>query len=176
LNWRWSFLRPDDASGVAVESFGQLATNDNPDANGFYTITSIEGTRNGVPILELIASGTAIPGNCDNASTCYSGDNLLRVFDWQAAQLTINGFGVALADGSYANYFFADYLVPPVYREYHSVAPFGDLPPGPEDSELNGVFRATRLAAVPAPPPLAGVLLSLAWIRRWRQRSRGLQD
>ena len=149
LTWHWSFLRGAGRYGSeAVRAFGELTTAGMPDANGFYTILSISGERNTVAITFLVPTGTATPGNCEDATTCYDVDNLLLLGGDGSAQLTGSGFGVGLADGSYANYFFADFWTPPAYAEFYSVPPFGylsDRPPVPPDSELPGVFIATQV-------------------------------
>lgn len=167
IQWRWRFERPADANGPAVLANGILLTTNLSDSSGFFTITSLAGERNGVAITSLLPAGTAIPGNCTNASTCFTGDNLLRSAG-SAPQLTSHGFGVGFADGTFANYFHASFLTPPVDMEYFSAPPFGFIPPASEDSELPGVFHATT--PVPGPLPLGGALLSLGWARRLRKR------
>lgn len=170
LSWHWSFLRPVDAEGPAVNAFGALITTDSPDLNGFYTILSVTGERNSVLINGLLPAGSVAPGNCYDSNTCYASDNLLQALHGGAAQLTGNGFNVDLADGSYANYFFANYLIPATYLEFYSVAPFAFIPPnGPQapDSELKGIFQANR---VPGPLPIAGLFIGLDWTRRLRRK------
>jgi hypothetical protein len=169
LTWNWSYVRPADPSGPAVEAFGQLITTDSPDVNDFYTITAVTGQRNAVAITSFIPTGSSIPGNCNTVSDCYESDNLVRLLGGGEGQLTTHGFGVGFADGTFANYFFASFLTPKVYLEYFSAPPFALLPPGPEDSELPGVFQAQP---VPGPLPLAGVLMGLRWSRSLRQRHR----
>jgi hypothetical protein len=153
LTWHWSFLRSAEGSGCEpTKAFGELTTTASPDANGFFTILSIRGERNNVAIISLVPTGSTTPGNCEDVTTCYEVDNLLRLSGDGLAQLTGSGFGMGLADGTYANYFFADFLIPPAYAEFYSVPPFGYLnflPPVPPDTELPGVFMATPLAQSP---------------------------
>ena len=153
LTWHWSFLRGAEASGSEPkQAFGELTTTASPDANGFFTILSIRGERNNVAIISLVPTGSTTPGNCEDATTCYEVDNLLRLRGDGSAQLTGSGFGIGLADGTYANYFFADFWTPPAYAEFYSVPPFdslNDQPPVPPDTELPGVFLATPVAQTP---------------------------
>jgi len=99
-----------------------------------------------VEITDLQPAGTAIPGN-----EPFAVDNLLSAAG-AGPQLTGNGFGYALADGTYANPFFADFRTPETYLEFFSAPPFGtgNDPIGPEDSELPVEFTA-EAAAAPAP-------------------------
>ena len=99
LEWRWSY------QGEGVTASGVFTTKDAPNADGFYEITGIKGEANGVAITGLQPAGTSIPGN-----EGYPGDNLLRT---DAPQLTMHGFGYALADGTYANPFYGDHFAPP---------------------------------------------------------------
>jgi hypothetical protein len=152
LTWHWSFLRGAGGSGSeAVRAFGELTTTDSPDTNGFFTIISIRGERNNVAIISLVPTGSTTPGNCEDATTCYEVDNLLHLSGDGSAHLTGSGFGVGLADGTYANYFFANFWTPPAYAEFYSVPPFGYLnnqPPVPPDTELPGIFLATPVSQV----------------------------
>ncbi len=172
LDWHWSFRRPADADGGAVFATGMLITTDSPDASGFYTINSVIGERNAVPISTLLPAGSVAPGNCYAVNNCFASDNLLRTLEGGGAQLTSHGFNVGFVDGSYANYFFANFLSPPAYLEFFSVPPFDFIPPtGPQppDSELKGEFKAIP---VPGPLPLAGALIGLGWTRRLRRNKR----
>lgn len=92
-NWRWSYRGEEGAAS------GTFVTKDKPNADGFYEITQITGEANGVAIASLQAPGTAIPGN-----EGYPVDNLVRT---RAPQLSVHGFGYKLADGTYANPFYA---------------------------------------------------------------------
>ena len=166
LSWQWRFDRID---APIVEASGELITSDSPDAEGWYTITGITGERNQVTITSFIPTGSPIPGNCQSVDHCYTSDNLLRPVGAKP-QLTGQGFGVGFADNTYANYFFADFWEPlPSYVEFYSAPPFGFLPPGPEDSELPGVFHASP---VPGPGPLAAAWLGWSWSRQLRRRQR----
>ena len=99
LEWRWSY------QGEGVAASGAFTTKDAPNADGFYEITGINGEMNGVAITGLQPAGTSIPGNDG-----YPVDSLVRT---EAPQLSLHGFGYALADGSYANPFYGDHFVPP---------------------------------------------------------------
>jgi hypothetical protein len=99
LEWRWTY------QGEGVAASGAFTTNDAPNADGFYEITGIKGEMNGVAISGLQPPGTSIPGNDG-----YPVDGLLRP---EAPQLSLQGFGYALADGTYANPFYGDRFVPP---------------------------------------------------------------
>ena len=106
LTWSWQY------SGAGISAAGTFTTEDMPDANGFYQITGITGTRNGVAITGLEPAGTAVPGN-----EPFAVDNLVRT---AAPQLTVHGFGFSLANGDYANPFhnesgFFEYLSVPPY-------------------------------------------------------------
>jgi hypothetical protein len=99
LEWRWSY------QGEGVTAWGSLTTKDAPNADGFYAITGVKGEANGVAITGLQPAGTSIPGNDG-----YPVDGLVRT---EAPQLSLHGFGYALADGTYANPFYGDHFVPP---------------------------------------------------------------
>ncbi len=92
LLWDWTY------SGSGVSADGTFTTADTADGSGFYQIAGITGERNGVAITALQPAGTAIPQN-----EPYAVDNLVSATD---PQLTGNGFGYALADGTYANPFW----------------------------------------------------------------------
>ena len=170
LSWQWSFRRPADAASPAVHAIGVLISTESPDASGFYTINSVMGERNSVLISGLLPAGSVAPGNCYSIQTCFTSDNLLRTIQGGAAQLTSHGFNVGFTDGTYSNYFFADFLTPPSYLEFYSAPPFAFIPPtGPQppDSELQGLFEAKP---IPAPLPIAGAFIGLGWMRRLRRR------
>jgi hypothetical protein len=96
LLWEWSY------SGDGIAASGNLTTNTTLDSDGFYEITGITGTRNGVAITALEPTGEAIPLN-----EPYAVDNLIDL----TGLLTDNGFGFELADGTYANpYYSAGYV------------------------------------------------------------------
>lgn len=98
-DWRWSY------QGEGVTASGSFTTTDTSNADGFYAITAIKGEANGVAITGLQPAGTSIPGNDG-----YPVDGLVRT---EAPQLSLHGFGYALADGAYANPFYGDHFVPP---------------------------------------------------------------
>ena len=99
LEWRWSY------EGTGVTASGELTTTDAPDADGFYTITRITGEANGVAITGLQPAGTAIPGNAG-----YPVDNRVS---GRPPYLSNDGFGFALADGTFANPFYAAHFAEP---------------------------------------------------------------
>ena len=96
-DWRWSY------QGEGVAASGVLTTKDTPNADGFYEIIGIKGEMNGVAITGLQPAGMSIPGNDG-----YPVDSLVKT---QAPQLSLHGFGYALADGTYANPFYGDHFV-----------------------------------------------------------------
>jgi hypothetical protein len=63
-----------------------------PTAKGYYKITGITGSRNGVAIISLERAGEAIPGNPG-----FPVDNLVNA----SGRLTGHGFGFKTADGNY---------------------------------------------------------------------------
>jgi hypothetical protein len=106
LEWKWSYL----AEGVSAS--GVLTTKDTPNADGFYEITGITGEANSVAITGLQPPGTSIPGNDG-----YPVDDLVRV---EGPQLSLHGFGYALADGTYANPFYGAHFAKPDYYAFFS--------------------------------------------------------
>ena len=155
----WSF----SYSGAGISASGSLTASDTPDGAGFRQVTGISGQRNGVAITGLTPTGTAIPGN-----EPFVVDNLLS---GAATQLTGDGLGFSLADGSYANVFFASFLAPQGYLEYHSVAPFVAGVAGIEDSELPVAFSATLAGTVPEPGSLLLAALALSALAVGRGRA-----
>jgi hypothetical protein len=99
LEWKWSY------QGEGVAASGAFVTKDEPNAEGFYEITAISGEANGVAIAGLQPPGTSIPGN-----EGYPVDNLVRT---EAPQLSVHGFGYALADGTFANPFYGAHFAKP---------------------------------------------------------------
>ncbi len=97
--WRWT------CEGPGLQAKGTFATDDKPDPNGFYTITSVAGEANGAAITGLQQARTAIPGN-----EGWPVDNLVRE---RKPQLSAGGFGFALADGYFVNPFFGARFKPP---------------------------------------------------------------
>ena len=129
--WAWNY------TGTGVSAAGTFTTTDVADADGFFAITAISGARNGVAITGLQAAGSAIPGNAP-----YAVDDLVSM---AGPQLTWDGFGYSLADGSWANPFSDGSTA----WEYLSVPPY----PEGAGQELAVVFSAT-----PVPEPATGVL------------------
>ena len=140
--WSWNYY-----SGAGITASGKFTTLDSPDAQGGYLITSIAGARNGQTITALQPTGTWIPGN-----EPYAVDNL--VFVGPGPQLTKAGFGFALADGTYSNPFYADFLPTPGYLEFYS------MPDSDSSTELAVAFSAT-LVSTPEPATFALLFLSL---------------
>jgi hypothetical protein len=121
--WRWSY------QGEGVTASGSFTTLDTPNADGFYEITGIAGEANGVAIAGLQPPGTSIPGNDG-----YPVDDLVRT---EGPQLTLHGFGYALANGTYANPFYGAHFANPGYYAF-----FSD-PANHRTSEPNVTFTAT---------------------------------
>ena len=159
--WNWSY------DGAGISASGTFTTGDTADANGFYEVTAVSGARNGIAITGLQATHTAIPGN-----EPFMVDNLVRI---AGPQLTVEGFGFALADGTYANPFFANFLATPGYLEYYSAPPFLSGNVGQEDSETSITFSASlsQVSDVPEPAGYAMFSLGLAILARLRTRARG---
>jgi len=65
LTWDWSY------SGTDVTANGTFTTTDSPNINGYYTIESITGTRNGDIITGLV------PPNQGNSNIFSGNDNLI---------------------------------------------------------------------------------------------------
>ena len=139
--WSWNY------SGPGITASGTFTALDSPDAQGGYLITAITGVRNGQTITALQPTGTWIPGN-----EPYAVDNL--VFASPGPQLTKAGIGFALADGTYSNPFYADFLPTPEYLEFYS------MPASDSSTELAVGFSAT-LVSVPEPATFALLFLSL---------------
>jgi len=156
--WSWNY------SGVGITASGTFTTLDNPDAQGGYLITAIAGTRNGQTITSLQPTGTWIPGN-----EPYAVDNLVSA--GPGPQLTKAGFGFALADGTYSNPFYADFLPMPGYLEFYS------MPDSDSSTELAVAFSAT-LVSTPEPGTFALLLLSvpLCYIPGVLMRAKPQQD
>jgi len=104
LLWRWT------CRGHGFHAAGGFTTTDQPNADGFYEITSIEGHANGVAIVGLQKAGTSIPGN-----EGYPVDSLVRL---KRPQLTKDGFGFALANKTYANPFYGAHFAKPGYYAF----------------------------------------------------------
>jgi len=148
--WRWGY------STSQVIASGTFVTLSSPDASGGYLITGITGMRNGKVINGLQAPGTSIPGN-----EPYRVDDLL--FLGPGPQLTSNGFGYSLSDGTFSNPFFADFLPTPEYLEFFSI-------PGIGNTELAARFSATPVTT-PEPATFAlvfGALVAVSVLQRKR--------
>jgi len=118
LTWDWSYY------SVGIVASGTFTTNHTPDISGFYQITEITGTRNGIAITGLQPTGTAIPENEPYTVNNSIGPN---------GQLTDRGFGYSLADGTFANTFSDN----SAYFELYSA------PQNSQKSELPISFSAT---------------------------------
>lgn len=125
--WNWHY------GGAGVSASGKLTTDDPPNKSGCYRITAVTGSRNGVAIISLQPAGTAIPGN-----EPYAVDNLVCTSE---PQLTGEGFGFGLADGTFANAFFGGSHTPQAYMEFFS-SPAGKSGDGARQSESPVVFGA----------------------------------
>jgi len=123
LEWRWSY------QGEGVTASGTFTTADTPDADGFDRITAIAGEANGVAITGLQPRGKAIPGNDG-----YPVDNLVRT---AAPQLSKDGFGYEMANGTYANPFYGRHFAKPGYYAF-----FSD-PANRRTNEASVAFTAT---------------------------------
>ena len=117
-----------------------------PPAPGPHIDDSLDpGEANGVAITGLQKPGTSIPGN-----EGYPVDGLIRT---EAPQLSLHGFGYALANGTYANPFYGDHFVPP------GVYAFFSDPKSGKTSEPLVTFTADTalpifaVALAPLPPP-----------------------
>ena len=106
LEWKWSY------QGEGVTASGAFTTKDAPNADGFYEITGVTGEANGVAIKGLQPPQTSIPGNDG-----YPVDDLVRS---EGPQLSLHGFGYALADGTYANPFYGAHFAKPDYYAFFS--------------------------------------------------------
>ncbi|MDD2892485.1 MAG: hypothetical protein PHF20_01030 [Halothiobacillaceae bacterium] len=137
LLWAWDF------SAKGVNASGTLTTQDSPDKDGYYLITSLSGTRNGDTISALQTTGTAIPGNAG-----YPVDNLIRD---AKPHLSVHGLGFATAKGDFSNPFYADFHQPPAYLEFYSIRPLAQAAHGDKASakstELSVSFNAHRIPA-----------------------------
>lgn len=141
LQWHWRYRTPRGAAGPSIRARGRFITDNDPDGDGAVEILRIKGRRNRDRITGLYPTGTSIPGNSP-----YAGDNRVRLGRGaEGEQLTTSGFQFALADGSYSNVFFASFLSPPVYLDFHARAPFPQGAVAP-NSETPVVFKAWIVA------------------------------
>jgi hypothetical protein len=156
LLWEWRY------TGDGILANGTLISTSRPDANGYYQISGITGSRNGESITGLEPTGDAIPGN-----EGYPVDNLIS----PGGSLTVNGFGYETADGNYANPYYANYLTPPIYQEMFT------QPTSSGFSEVPIAFQANRIPGVTiatVTPAFAGDALSLAVIQAPRSGTLSL--
>ena len=133
--WQWQF-QGAEIDGKPVQASGTLQTTETPDADGWYKVQSIDGSRNGIEITGLFQAGKAVPGNIDPSThRPYEGDNRIRPPGATGeSQLDQHGIQFALEDGSYSNVFYASFLEPPAYLDFHSKPPYpvGDVGPNRE--------------------------------------------
>ena len=135
ITWDWSL------TGTDIAASGTFTTSDTADSSGFYTITGITGSRNGVAITGLEPANTAIPGDDP-----YTVDDLVSA---SGPQLTLNGFGFSLADGSYSNPYYDVYGTPPAYYEVYST------PASDSSGNYNIVEPPVTFTAIQAAPQVA---------------------
>jgi hypothetical protein len=141
LAWEWTYHSYSGEGLEEIRAEGTLMTDYDLDGDGWYNILSINGRHNCDEITGLFPAGESIPGNSP-----FQGDNLIRVSDsndlGHGSQLSGNGFQFALDDGSFVNVFFASFLAPAAYLEFHSREPF---PEGNElpNTEISVWFEAT---------------------------------
>ena len=128
LEWTWHY------TGAGISASGSLTTNDIANSAGYFQIIGITGARNGVTIVKLQATGTAIPGN-----EPYAVDNLISP---NGQHLTEKGFGAALADGTFINPFFAHARTAPSYLEFFSAPHPPHDNAGANHTELQVSFTA----------------------------------
>jgi Ca2+-binding RTX toxin-like protein len=137
LLWDWSY------SWDGIDASGTFLTDSRTDTGGYYLITDITGSRDGVTIIGLEPAGDAIPGNAG-----YPVDNLISA----SGQLTVNGFGYETANKNYANPYYANYLSPPIDQEVFTEpasSGFSELPVDFKATIVPGVTVATAVPAVP---------------------------
>jgi len=164
LTWDWSISLIGSNRPGAVWG-GTFITGDAPDSDGFYTITALTGERQGVAILRLQPTGTAIP---DNAP--YAVDNRVRPAHPEG-QLTKAGFGFELANGWFENPFLATWELPElVYLAFLSKPPFGTGSPDTEEPQV--AFQAS----IRVPEPLTAALLLSGLLAIGAVRSMNLKN
>jgi len=139
--------------GKGIEAQGLLKIGDRLGDDKARPILSICGKRNGIPITGLWPSGQAIPLNDG-----YPIDNLVFLHH---PFLTGHGFGFTLADGTFANPFFADFTQPASAVEYFS----NPSEPGPSQT-LEGPITFLVMAVEERSPmvPLAALIAGLVLV------------
>jgi hypothetical protein len=163
IMWDWSL------AGTDITASGTFTTSDTADGSGYYTITGITGSRNGVAITGLEPANTAIPG--DDPSNVV--DDLVSL---TGPQLTLNGFGFSLADGSYSNPYYDIYGTPPAYYEVYST-PDASAAGGYDVVEPPVTFTAVQVVpgtSIPEPGTLGLTLAGIAVLLAAGAVSRGL--
>jgi|LauGreDrversion4_2_1035121.scaffolds.fasta_scaffold91946_2 hypothetical protein len=126
LQWLWQYANQDGGRPIGQ---GRLFTKSKPNQNGYYRVTAIKGTVDGVKIDSLLPAGRGIPGNVDPITgTPYLGDNKIRPrsLNPNKPQLTDGGIVFSLKDESYSNLFYGAYPPTPSYYEFHTVPPYPD--------------------------------------------------
>jgi hypothetical protein len=141
LKWKWRYETPENYAGPKIKARGKFTTDTDTDGDGYVNIVDIKGKRNGDKITGLYPAGTSIPGN-----TGYLGDNLIA-YDktMQSPQLTSGGFQFSVEGGGYSNVFFASFLQPQAYLDFHSVPPYPEGAIAP-NSETIVLFQATLVS------------------------------
>jgi len=138
LKWRWRYETLEHYAAPKIKAKGKLITDADPDGDGFVNILGIKGKRNGDKITGLYAAGASIPGNSP-----YAGDNLMAYeMTMLGPRLTGNGLQFSVEGGGYSNIFFADFLQPQGYLEFHSVPPYPEGAVAP-NSEASVIFHVS---------------------------------
>ena len=119
---------------------GGLTTEDAADPDGFYEITGIAGEVNGVAITGLQ------PPDRDPRQR---GLSRRQPRQSEAPQLSMHGFGYALADGTYANPFYGDHFVPP---GVYSSSPISEQQDQRAVREIHRDDRRHRASTAARPP------------------------
>lgn len=128
IPWTWKY------TGEGIEAHGTFVTSESRTVQGSYSILSINGNRNGIPIVSLYPVGTPIPGNAP-----YNVDNLVS---FKVPQLSNDGIGYGLANGVFCSPFHVESNS--TYLEFYSAPPIGENSEakGPEDTENPINFEA----------------------------------
>jgi hypothetical protein len=141
LKWKWRYETLENSAGPEIKARGKIITDTDIDGDGFVNIIGIKGKRNGDKITGLYLAGTSIPGNSP-----YAGDNLIAYAKpMPSPQLTGNGFQFSVEGGGFSNVFFADFLQPQGYLEFHSMPPYPEGVTAP-NSEARVIFQASLVS------------------------------